>query len=97
MYSKAQGKRAVSSFNWNRNSSFPSSCQNGNRRNSGWFKWIGKTKSFLEADIEGLTHTIYQYSGEVFNIASPKQLGIILFDKLGIPYPKKKQQAILPI
>ncbi len=51
---------------------------------------LERQKSFLEADIEELTHTIYQYSGEVFNIASPKQLGIILFDKLGIPYPKKK-------
>ncbi len=51
---------------------------------------LERQKSFLEADIDELTNRIYQYSGEVFNIASPKQLGTILFDKLGIPYPKKK-------
>ena len=37
-----------------------------------------------------LTNKIYEYSGEVFNISSPKQLGVILFEKMGIPYPKKK-------
>ena len=32
---------------------------------------------------------IYELSGETFNIASPKQLGVILFDRLGLPAPKK--------
>ncbi len=51
---------------------------------------LERQKSFLEADIDSLTDQIYAMSGEVFNIASPKQLGVILFEKLGIPYPKKK-------
>ncbi|MDE5545846.1 MAG: DNA polymerase I [Anaeroplasmataceae bacterium] len=53
-------------------------------------KELERQQSFLEADINELTDKIYQYSNEVFNIASPKQLGSILFDKLGLPYPKKK-------
>lgn len=36
----------------------------------------------LEAEIESL-------AGEPFNVASPKQLGEILFGKLGLPAPKK--------
>ena len=51
---------------------------------------LERQKSFLETDIDELTKKIYDVSGEVFNISSPKQLGIILFEKLGIPYPKKK-------
>ena len=47
-------------------------------------------KNLLELDIDELTNKIYALSGEVFNIASPKQLGNILFEKLDIPYPKKK-------
>ena len=32
---------------------------------------------------------IYEQTGEVFNINSPKQLGVILFEKLGLPHGKK--------
>jgi DNA polymerase-1 len=35
-------------------------------------------------DIESLENEIYRLAGETFNIASPKQLGIILFEKLKI-------------
>ena len=37
-------------------------------------------------EIEGKIH---QLAGEPFNINSPKQLGVILFDKLGLPIIKK--------
>ena len=32
---------------------------------------------------------VYDLAGEEFNISSPKQLGVILFEKLGLPYGKK--------
>ena len=51
---------------------------------------LHKQKSFLEYEIDKLTTKIHELSGEVFNISSPKQLGVILFEKMGIPYPKKK-------
>ncbi len=43
----------------------------------------------LDQRIHILEKEIYDISGETFNISSPKQLGIVLFEKLGIPYPKK--------
>jgi DNA polymerase-1 len=40
-------------------------------------------------EIEALSKEIYALAGEEFNILSPKQLGAILFEKLGLPYSKK--------
>jgi DNA polymerase-1 len=39
--------------------------------------------------IDALTESIYSYAGESFNINSTKQLGVILFEKLGLPAAKK--------
>lgn len=39
--------------------------------------------------LDGLTSRIYQLAGEEFNINSPKQLGEILFEKLGLPVVKR--------
>lgn len=36
-----------------------------------------------------LEQNIYDHVGEVFNINSPKQLGVILFEKLKLPFAKK--------
>lgn len=43
----------------------------------------------LSRKIEILEEIIYDFADEVFNINSPKQLGEILFDKLGLPVIKK--------
>ncbi|MFR7019352.1 DNA polymerase, partial [Streptococcus pneumoniae] len=44
-----------------------------------------------ELVIEKLTQEIYELAGEEFNVNSPKQLGVLLFEKLGLPleYTKK--------
>ena len=39
--------------------------------------------------IRELEQSIWQQAGENFNINSPKQLGVILFEKMGIPGGKK--------
>lgn len=43
----------------------------------------------LGVKIEILLSDIYQCSGEKFNVNSPKQLGVILFEKLNLPVIKK--------
>ncbi len=47
----------------------------------------------LKADIEALEAEIYQLAGERFNINSPKQLGVLLFEKLGLPSGKKTKSG----
>lgn len=47
----------------------------------------------INKKLDELTSEIYNYAGEEFNIQSPKQLGEILFEKLDIPYPKKKKTS----
>ena len=49
-------------------------------------------KEVLEEKIEKLTKEIYDIGGE-FNISSPKQLSEVLFEKLEIPYPKKRAKT----
>ena len=43
----------------------------------------------LGEQADELAERIYKACGEEFNIASPKQLGVILFEKLGMPGGKK--------
>ncbi|NRG34646.1 DNA polymerase I, partial [Niallia circulans] len=49
-------------------------------------KAMGQELSERLKEIEG---RIYELAGETFNINSPKQLGVILFEKLGLPVVKK--------
>lgn len=44
-------------------------------------------------EITGLEKKIWEISGAEFNVASPKQLGEILFNKLQIPYPIKNTKS----
>ncbi|MBQ9871187.1 MAG: DNA polymerase I [Eubacterium sp.] len=47
----------------------------------------------LDQRIEALTKEIYEEAGEDFNINSPKQLGVILFEKLGLTSGKKTKSG----
>lgn len=43
----------------------------------------------LEGKVAALETDIYDLAGEEFNINSPKQLGVILFEKMKLPFAKK--------
>ena len=47
----------------------------------------------LDNDIKNLEAQIYEAAGEEFNIASPKQLGVILFEKLKLVDKPKKTKT----
>nr|WP_294786914.1 DNA polymerase I [uncultured Flavobacterium sp.] len=47
--------------------------------------------SEMEVEIKSLEEKIYETAGEKFNLASPKQLGDILFDKMKIGGAKQKK------
>lgn len=47
----------------------------------------------LAERIAYLEHAIYEAAGEPFNLNSPKQLGEILFEKLGLPAGKKTKSG----
>ena len=47
-------------------------------------KALKKYSEVLNADMQKLELEIYELAGETFNINSPKQMGVILFDKLKI-------------
>ncbi len=52
--------------------------------------FLGKLSKVLDKDIQALEQRIYDIAGEEFNIASPRQLGVILFEKMKlIDKPKK--------
>jgi DNA polymerase-1 len=47
----------------------------------------------LSAQIENLEQEIYAQAGREFNINSPKQLGVVLFEELGLPAKKKTKSG----
>ena len=51
---------------------------------------LGRDFRARAAELEG---QIYNLAGETFNIKSPKQLSEVLFDKLGLPRPRKTNRG----
>ena len=43
--------------------------------------------------LNDIAQKIYEFTGEEFNISSPKQVGIVLFEHMNLPYPYKKQEG----
>ncbi len=58
----------------------------GVRINTAYLKELGEE---LSLRIDRLTEKLYEMAGEQFNLNSSKQLGVILFEKLGLPVIKK--------
>lgn len=56
-------------------------------------KFLNSLSIELNTDIKSLETKIYEAAGEEFNIASPKQLGIILFEKLKLVDKPKKTKT----
>lgn len=56
-------------------------------------KFLNSLSVELDNDIKSLEKKIYDIAGEEFNIASPKQLGDILFDKLKLVDKPKKTKT----
>lgn len=52
-----------------------------------------RLSSMLGEKINYLEKRIYEQCGEEFNINSPKQLGVILFEKMGLPFAKKTKSG----
>ena len=50
---------------------------------------LAELKTKYETILDRLSAEIFEAAGQTFNIASPKQLGEILFDKLGLKHGKK--------
>ena len=46
--------------------------------------------SVFHEQLQSLEHEIWSMATHEFNIASPKQLGVVLFDELGLPANKKR-------
>lgn len=51
--------------------------------------FLKKESADLAVDIKTVEAAIHQAAGETFNVASPKQLAHVLFEKMGLPKGKK--------
>ncbi|TBN00159.1 DNA polymerase I [Hyunsoonleella flava] len=55
--------------------------------------FLNSLSEALDNDIKSLEQKIYEKAGEEFNIASPKQLGVILFEKMKLVDKPKKTKS----
>ena len=55
--------------------------------------FLEEMSSQLGGELDGLSKEIFEVAGEEFNINSPQQLGVILFEKLGLPVIKKTRKT----
>ncbi len=62
----------------------------GVRADTQGIKDFGKN---ISAQLDSITREIYELAGCEFNIASPKQLGRVLFEDLGLPCAKKTKSG----
>ena len=56
-------------------------------------KWLEQESIDLENDLRQLEKTIFELSGEEFNMNSPKQLGEVLFEKMQLDPKAKKTKS----
>ena len=56
-------------------------------------KFLADLSKELKVDIDLLEKDVFSQAGEIFNIASPKQLGLILFNKLKLVEKPKKTKT----
>jgi DNA polymerase-1 len=55
--------------------------------------YLSELNSEFSSQIEKLENQIYEQAGETFNIGSPKQLGIVLFENLQLSKKPKKTKT----
>ena len=56
-------------------------------------KGIADFTQKISLELKNIQNEIYDLAGEEFNINSPKQLGVILFEKMGLPAKKKTKNG----
>lgn len=56
-------------------------------------KGIAEFTEKISGELKQIQSEIYELAGEEFNINSPKQLGVILFEKMGLPVKKKTKSG----
>ncbi|MBE9043834.1 DNA polymerase I [Pleurocapsales cyanobacterium LEGE 10410] len=54
-------------------------------------KYLDSFSQQLNRDLQQLEQATYQAAGEEFNLSSPKQLSVVLFDKLGLDRSKSRK------
>ncbi len=52
-------------------------------------EYLHELSNKWQKKLDIITHKVYNLAGEEFNLNSPKQLGVILFEKIGLPVIKK--------